>query len=85
MKISFRDCKHKIVQKSKNFSQEEHVLIKLRSCIDIILYPLIKFPEIVKDWNATDAFAFEDVIVWLMLNKLKWKPSKLLFIYLCNH
>ena len=28
-----------------------------------VLYPLIKFHEIVKDWNATDSFAFECCIL----------------------
>ena len=54
----------------------------------LLLYtPNIKFKEIVKDWNATDSIAFEGegVIVWSNLNKLKWKSSKLLLIYLCNH
>ena len=55
---------------------------KVMTCI---LYPLIKFQEIVEDWNATDSFAFEGVIVWSKLNKLNWKSSKLLLINLCNH
>ena len=39
--------------------------------MSFVLYPLIKFQEILKDWNATDSLAFEGVIVWSMLDKLK--------------
>ena len=35
-----------------------------------VLYPMFRFQEIVKDWNATESFAFEDGIVRSMLNKL---------------
>ena len=28
-----------------------------------VLYPMFRFQEIIKDWNATKSFAFEDGIV----------------------
>ena len=68
------------------FSSFEVIVLLLDGKVmTFVLYPLIKFQEIVKDWNATDSFVFEGVIVWSILNKLKWKSSKLLLIYLCNH
>ena len=68
------------------FSSFEAIVVLLDGKVTtFVLYPLIKFQEIVKDWNATDSFVFEGVIVWSILNELKWKSSKLLPIYLCNH
>ena len=66
------------------FSSFEVIVILLDGKVmTFVLFPLIKFQEIVKYWNLTDSFAFEGVIVWSMPNKLKWKSSKLLLIYLC--
>ena len=48
------------------------------------LQPLLRFLEIVKDWNAAESFAFEGVIVWSMPTKSKWKSSILRPIYLCS-
>ena len=45
---------------------------------------LLRFLEIVKDWNAAESFAFEGVIVWSMPTKLNWKLSILRPIYLCS-
>ena len=68
------------------FSSFEVIVLLLDGKVmTFVLNPLIKFQEIVKDWNATDAFAYGGVIVWSMLNKVKWICSKLLLIYLCNH
>ena len=54
------------------FSSFEVIVLLLDSKVmTFVLYPLIKFKEIVKDLNATYSFAFEGVIVWPMLNKLK--------------
>ena len=65
------------------FSSSEVIVLLLDGKVmTFALYPVIKFREIVKDWNATDSFAFECVIVWSMSKKLKWKSSKLLLIYL---
>ena len=50
-----------------------------------VLYPMLRFQEIVKGLNATESFVFEDGIVRSMPNKLKWKSSKLLPIYLRSH
>ena len=66
-------------------SFEVNVLLLDGKVMTFVSYPLIKFHDIVEDWNATDSFAFEGVIVWSMLNKLKWKSSELLLINLCNH
>ena len=38
------------------------VLLLDGKVMTFVLYPLIKFQEIVKDWNATDSFAFKDVV-----------------------
>ena len=46
---------------------------------------MLKFQEIVKDWNVTESFVFEDGIGRLMLNNLKWKSSKVWPIYLSSH
>ena len=35
-----------------------------------VLYPLFRFREILKDWNATKSYAFEGLIVGSMPNKL---------------
>ena len=44
-------------------SFEVIVLLLAGKVMTFVSYPLIKFQEIVKDWNATDSFAFEGVIV----------------------
>ena len=44
-------------------SFEVIVLLLDGKVMTFVLYPLIKFQEIVKDSNATDSFAFEGVIV----------------------
>ena len=31
--------------------------------VTLVLYTLFRFAEIVKDWNATESLAFDDVIV----------------------
>ena len=50
-------------------SFEVIVLLLYGKVMTFVLYPLIKFQEIIKDWNTTDSFAFEGIIVWSMLNK----------------
>ena len=42
-------------------SFEVIVLLLDGKVMTFVSYPLIKFQEIVKDWNATDSFAFEGV------------------------
>ena len=37
----------------------------------LVLYPMFKFQEIVKDWNATESFVFEYGIGRSMPNNLK--------------
>ena len=66
-------------------SFEVIVLLLSVKVMTFVLYPVFRFPEFVKDWNATESFVFEDGIVRSMPNKLKWKSSKLLSIYLCSH
>ena len=39
------------------------VLLLNGKVLTFVLYPLIKFQEIVKDWNATDSLAFKGVIL----------------------
>ena len=52
-------------------SFEVNVLCVDGKVMTFVLYNiLIKFPEIVKDWNATDSNRFEGVILLSMLNKL---------------
>ena len=42
------------------FSSFEVIVLLLDGKVmTFVLYPLIKFQDIVKDWNATDSFAFE--------------------------
>ena len=36
-----------------------------------VLYPMFRFQEIVKDWNATESFVFEDGIERSTPHKLK--------------
>ena len=45
--------------------------------VNFVIYPLLRFWEIVKDWNATESFVFEDGIVRSMPNKLKWEFREL--------
>ena len=46
------------------FSSFEFIALLLDGKVMIfVLYPLIKFQDSVKDWNATDSFVFEGVIV----------------------
>ena len=46
------------------FSSFEVIVLLLDGKVmTFVLYPLIKFKEIVKDWNATDLFLFEGIIV----------------------
>ena len=46
------------------FSSSEVILLLLDGKVmTFVLYSLIKLQEIVKDWNATDSFAFEGVKV----------------------
>ena len=53
------------------FSSSVEVIVLLLGVkvITFVLYPLFRFQEMVKDGNATESFAFEDVIVWSMPNK----------------
>ena len=45
------------------FSSFEVIVLLLDGKVmTFVLNPLIKFQEIVKDWNATDSFAFECVL-----------------------
>ena len=45
------------------YSTELIVLLLGGKVMTFVLYPLFSFREIVKDWNATESFAFEEVIV----------------------
>ena len=54
------------------FSSFEVIVLLLGvNVMTFVLYPLFMLLEIVKDWNATEPFAFEGVIVWSMPNQLK--------------
>ena len=57
--IELRSCIHIIIIFS---SWEVIVLLLDGKVMTFVLYPLIKFQEIVKDWNLKDSFAFEGVI-----------------------
>ena len=46
------------------FSSSFEVIVLLLDVeVMTFLYPLLRFQAILKDWNATESFAFEDVIV----------------------
>ena len=54
------------------FSSFEVIVLLLDGKVmTFVLYPLIKFQEFVKDYNATNSFAFEFVMVRSILNKIK--------------
>ena len=44
-------------------SFEVIVLLFGVKAITFVLYPLFRFLKIVRDWNTTESFEFEDVIV----------------------
>ena len=54
------------------FSSFEVIVLLLGvKVMTFVLYPMFRFQAIVKNWNTTESFAFEDGIMRSMPNKLK--------------